>query len=80
MPHSASTYRSLNSYQHQLLQLLYLFRFATAHQITEQQSAKHIRVILNRLKILVDQGYIGMFAFQLVNDSLSIKYFSNSLS
>ena len=60
MPHSASTYRSLNSYQHKLLQLLYLFRFATASQIAEQQSAKHVRVILNRLKILVDRGYIGM--------------------
>lgn len=60
MPHSATTLRSLNAHQHQLLQLLYLFRFATARLVAEQQGAKHTRVILDRLKILVDQGYIGM--------------------
>ena len=60
MPHTTPTHRSLNTHQQQLLQLLYLFRFATARQIAEQQGAKHVRVILDRLKILVDQGYIGM--------------------
>ncbi len=52
--------RPLNNHQILLLNTLYKFRFATAALITESQKAKHIRVITSRLKILVDQDYLGM--------------------
>lgn len=51
--------RPLNPYQITLLQILYKFRYATSKLILEQQNASHIQVILSRLKILEDQGYIG---------------------
>lgn len=51
--------RPLNSHQITLLQLLYKFRYATSKLIAEQQNANHIQVILSRLKILEDQGYVG---------------------
>jgi hypothetical protein len=52
-------HRPINSHQLQLLTTLYKFRYATAQIIASSQGAKHTRVILTRLKILVDQGYIG---------------------
>ena len=52
--------RSLTAKQLQLLTILYKFRYATAELIAKSQNAKHKRVILARLKILVDHGYIGM--------------------
>lgn len=52
--------RPLNNHQILILNTLYKFRFATAALIAESQKAKHIRVISSRLKILVDQQYIGM--------------------
>lgn len=52
--------RPLNTHQILLLNTLYKFRFATAALIAESQGAKHIRVITSRLKILVDQKYLGM--------------------
>jgi hypothetical protein len=54
------THRPINSHQFQLLTTLYKFRFITAQLIASSQQAKHKRVIAIRLKILVDQGYIGM--------------------
>jgi len=55
----ATKHRPLNSHQLQLLTTLYKFRFSTAQLIASSQGAKYTRVILTRLKILVDQGYIG---------------------
>ncbi len=52
-------HRPINSHQLQLLTTLYKFRYITAQIIASSQGAKHTRVILTRLKILVDQGYIG---------------------
>ncbi|MCX6727771.1 MAG: hypothetical protein NTX11_03100 [Candidatus Saccharibacteria bacterium] len=52
-------HRPINSHQLQLLTTLYKFRYCTAQIIASSQGAKHTRVILTRLKILVDQGYIG---------------------
>ncbi len=52
--------RPLNNHQILLLNTLYKFRFATSSLIAESQSAKHTRVISSRLKILVDQKYLGM--------------------
>ena len=57
-PSTTST-RSLTKQQLQLLITLYKFRFVTAELIAKSQNAKHKRVILVRLKILEDQGYIG---------------------
>ncbi|HEY4963374.1 MAG TPA: replication-relaxation family protein [Candidatus Saccharimonadales bacterium] len=51
--------RPLNNYQIQLLQTLYKFRFATTHLIAKSQGSKYPRVILARLRVLVDQDYIG---------------------
>ncbi|MCX6727943.1 MAG: hypothetical protein NTX11_03990 [Candidatus Saccharibacteria bacterium] len=51
--------RPINTHQLQLLTTLYKFRYCTAQIIASSQGAKHTRVILTRLKILVDQGYIG---------------------
>jgi len=51
--------RPLNHYQIQLLQTLYKFRFATTYLIANSQGSKHPRVITSRLKILLDQDYIG---------------------
>lgn len=50
--------RSLNQSQIQLLQTLYKFRFATSYLIAKSQGSKYPRVILARLRVLVDQGYI----------------------
>lgn len=52
--------RPLNTQQLAILNTLYKFRFTTTKLLAENQNAKHVRVISNRLKILVDQGYIGM--------------------
>ncbi len=51
--------RPLNNQQLQLLKTLYKFRCATTGLIAETQGAKYIRVILGRLQVLEDQGYIG---------------------
>jgi hypothetical protein len=51
--------RSLNSHQIQLLTSLYKFRFATSQLITKSEGSKYPRVITSRLKILLDQDYIG---------------------
>ncbi len=57
----APTYRRpLNTNQLAILNTLYKFRFTTAALLTENQNANNLRVISNRLKILVDQDYIGM--------------------
>ena len=56
---TTTKHRPLNSHQLQLLTTLYKFRFATAQLIASSQGTKYTRVILTRLKILVDQGYIG---------------------
>lgn len=52
--------RPLNTHQLAILNTLYKFRFTTASLLADNQQAKHTRVISNRLKILVDQGYVGM--------------------
>lgn len=52
--------RPLNTHQLAILNTLYKFRFTTTALLTDNQQANHQRVISNRLKILVDQGYIGM--------------------
>lgn len=52
--------RPLNTHQITILNTLYKFRFTTIALLAENQQAKHQRVIASRLKILVDQGYIGM--------------------
>lgn len=52
--------RPLNNQQVAILNTLYKFRFTTAALLTENQNAKNQRVISSRLKILADQGYIGM--------------------
>ena len=56
---TTTKHRPINSHQLQLLITLYKFRYATAQIIASSQGANHTRVILTRLKILVDQGYIG---------------------
>jgi len=57
---NTTKHRPINSQQLQLLITLYKFRFATTKLIASSQGSKYTRVILARLKILVDQGYIGM--------------------
>jgi hypothetical protein len=57
---NTTTKRSLTIQQLHILTTLYKFRYLTADLITQSQQAKHKRVILARLKILVDQQYIGM--------------------
>jgi hypothetical protein len=52
--------RPLNNYQLSILNTLYKFRFTTASLLAQNQNAHHVRVISDRLKILVDQEYIGM--------------------
>jgi hypothetical protein len=52
--------RPLNTHQLAILNTLYKFRFTTASLLADNQQANHTRVISNRLKILVDQGYVGM--------------------
>lgn len=52
--------RPLNNYQVAILNTLYKFRFTTTALLAENQNAKNLRVISSRLKILVDQDYIGM--------------------
>jgi len=52
--------RPLNNYQVAILNTLYKFRFTTTALLAENQNAKNLRVISSRLKILADQGYIGM--------------------
>ena len=51
--------RPLNPHQIHILQLLYKFRFATSQLITKYEGTKYPRVITSRLKILLDQDYIG---------------------
>ncbi|MFO0955293.1 MAG: replication-relaxation family protein [Candidatus Saccharibacteria bacterium] len=51
--------RPLNPQQITILNTLYKFRFTTIALFAKNQQANP-RVISNRLKILVDQGYIGM--------------------
>lgn len=51
--------RPLNPQQITILNTLYKFRFTTIALLAQNQQANP-RVISNRLKILVDQGYIGM--------------------
>lgn len=51
--------KTLTKQQIVLLQTLYKFRHATAQLITDQQQAKHKRVILKRLQILEKDKYIG---------------------
>jgi hypothetical protein len=51
--------RPLNQSQIQLLQTLYKFRFATTYLIAKSQGNKYPRAILARLRVLVDQDYIG---------------------
>jgi hypothetical protein len=51
--------RPLNSHQIRLLKLLYKFRFVTSQLITKSEDSKYPRVITSRLKILLDQDYIG---------------------
>ena len=51
--------RPLNPQQITILNTLYKFRFTTIALLAQNQQA-NLRVISNRLKILVDQGYIGM--------------------
>jgi len=50
--------KPLNNHQIQLIQTLYKFRFATTKLIATSRQANE-RVILSRLKILLDQDYIG---------------------
>lgn len=57
---NTTKHRPINKYQLQLLTTLYKFRYASSQIIASSQGAKHIRVISSRLKILVDQKYIGM--------------------
>jgi hypothetical protein len=52
--------RPLNNHQLAILNTLYKFRFITASLLAQNQNARHVRVISDRLKILVDQEYIGM--------------------
>lgn len=52
--------RPLNNHQLTILKTLYKFRFITASLLAKNQNAKHERVISNRLKVLVEQEYIGM--------------------
>jgi hypothetical protein len=52
--------RPLNNHQVAILNTLYKFRFTTVALLAENQNANNLRVISNRLKILADQGYIGM--------------------
>lgn len=52
--------RPLNTHQITILNTLYKFRFTTATLLAENQQANHTRVISNRLKILVEQEYLGM--------------------
>ena len=56
---TTTKHRPLNTQQLQLLVTLYKFRFTTAQLIASSQQAKYTRVILARLKILVEQEYIG---------------------
>ena len=51
--------RPLNPQQITILNTLYKFRFTNIALLAQNQQANP-RVISNRLKILVDQGYIGM--------------------
>jgi hypothetical protein len=52
--------RPLNTYQIAILNTLYKFRFTTSALLADNQQAKSLRVISSRLKILVDQEYLGM--------------------
>jgi hypothetical protein len=68
------TYRKpLNDYQIQLIQTLYKFRFATTKLIASSRKANE-RVISSRLKILLDQDYIGRHydnSYKLIGKSAS---------
>lgn len=51
--------RPLNDHQIHILELLYEFRFTTSQLLTKYDGSKYSRVITARLKILLDQDYIG---------------------
>ncbi len=57
---ASSNYRPLNNHQLTILNTLYKFRFLTASLLAKNQSANNVRVISNRLKLLVDQEYLAM--------------------
>ena len=60
MPKALPSYRKpLNPRQIKLLVTLYKFRFATSHLIASSQGTKYPQVINTRLKVLLDQEYIG---------------------
>lgn len=51
--------KPLNDKQLDILKLLYKFRYVNTDLVTEYENQKHRRVIQDRLKILLDQDYIG---------------------
>lgn len=56
---SSSRYNTLNTKQLTILDLLYRFRFGTTELFTIALSTKHKNKMNERLKILLDQEYIG---------------------
>lgn len=51
--------RPLNTYQLEILQLLYRFRFATTEHVAYYQNKPLASSVFNRLRVLCDQEYIG---------------------
>lgn len=51
--------KPLNDKQLDILKLLYKFRFVNTDLVTNYENQKHRRVVQERLKILLDQEYIG---------------------
>jgi hypothetical protein len=51
--------KSLNEKQIDILTLLYKFRFASSKLIASYENQKHHRVVQARLRVLLDQEYIG---------------------
>jgi len=51
--------KSLNPGQLQVLRLLYKYRFATTELLAQYQEQKYKQVIYSRLKILLEQEYLG---------------------
>jgi hypothetical protein len=51
--------RPLNTKQKQILLVLYKFRFGTLEQLHHYQGIKSVTATTVRLKILVEQGYLG---------------------
>jgi hypothetical protein len=56
---NSSVHRSLNTKQLDILRLLYRFRFATTHLLTQALNTKSKNKMNERLKVLLDQEYIG---------------------